>query len=269
MSVEKRDLLRTQLVQQSQMIATEKNDVKLIQSMLVTCMALLCVAEKSIPSFFAQEEFDEIYAGYLGIASKVYHFHEVNQKYLNDRQSVTLNDVLESLHLLEEKRRALDSQLSVIRKKAEEEKGKIDLENDRLLEEQEKYNAVKVQHDMLQERLSEIQNSIASSGEENESIRSQIANHELDLERLINEVEDAKNTYADLMSYYEELKRIEVGMKDEGYVDIRSFTDSIQDMNVQAKNLMASYDKVLKEIATDVEALQSKIKEKRELGVTE
>lgn len=85
---------------------------------------------------------------------------------------------------------------------------------------------------------------------------------QLIIQRLINEVTDARMTYADMISYYDEIKRIHAGIKEEGYISINSFLDKLQDMNEQGDNLMASYDQLLRGITTDVEALQSKIEKK-------
>lgn len=86
------------------------------------------------------------------------------------------------------------------------------------------------------------------------------------IQKLIREVTDAKSTYGDMVSYYAELERIQAGLKEEGYVSISSFTEKIQDMNAQGKDLMSAYDKLLRGITRDVEALQDKIDKRRKPG---
>ena len=75
LSGENRELLRRQLEQQGKMLVAENNDVKLVQSILTTCSALLRVAEKLMPTSLSQEAFNGVYAGYLGVSSKVNSFY--------------------------------------------------------------------------------------------------------------------------------------------------------------------------------------------------
>lgn len=266
MSVENRELLKRQLEQQGKMIVAESNEIKLIQSILSTCSALLRVAEKSMPASFSQEEFNGIYAGFLGLSSKVNSFYKNHKVYISEDQSIVLNELLESLHSLEDAKRDLDSKISAARKEATSEIQRVDSKKSDLEKEQKRLDTACQQLEDLQKRLSEIQHNISELENEKKDINDRIANFEPDVEKLIHAVNDAKTTYAEMIAYYAELERIQKGIREEGYVDIVSFTQKLQEMNAQGNDLMTLYDELLRNVTADVEALQRKIEMQRKAG---
>ena len=214
LSDESRVLLKRQLMQQAEMLVSENNDVKLVQSVLAACLALLRVAEKSIPKSLSQNDFNSVYASYLGISGKVEVFYSGLENYFDERQSQTLEKILEALQSSEKGKKEQDDKISEVEKKIEELK----------------------------------------------DVNERVDNFVPNVKRLIEAVDDAKSTYAEMVAYCAELERIQNGMKDDGYVDIVSFTQKIQGMNTQGRELMNQYDELLKNITADVEALQEKIK---------
>ncbi len=266
MSVENRELLRRQLEQQGKIIAEESNDIRLIQSVLAACSALLRTAEKSMPASFSQEEFNGIYAGFLGISGKVSSFYENHRAYLSEDQSNVLDEMAETLRTLEKSKKELDEKISAARQKTEAESRKVDSGRSRLKEEEKRLEDAERKSDKQHERLSKIQQNISSLEDELKNINDRITGLEPEAERLTSAVKDAETAYAELTAYYAELERIRGGIKEEGYVDAESFSEKLQEMNAQGKSLMESYDAMLRNITADVEALQKKIDAKRKAG---
>lgn len=267
LSGENRELLRRQLEQQGKMLVAENNDVKLVQSILTTCSALLRVAEKLMPTSLSQEAFNGVYAGYLGVSSKVNSFYSNHTVYFNENQSQVLRDLLESLHSLEKAKKDLDNKIFATQK--EIESGTRNIESSKkILEGKEKRHKELISElEKLREQLWKIERTIFDLEKELTDINERINDFEPDVERLIAAINDARSTYAEMIAYYAELERIQNGIKDEGYVDIVSFSQKLQGMNTQGRKLMNLYDELLRNITADVEALQKKIEMKRKAGV--
>lgn len=267
MSDESRELLRRQLEQQAKMFVTESSDVKLVQSILTTCSALLRVAEKSMPASLSQEDFNGVYAGYLGISSKVNSFYSNHKIYFNENQSQVLKNLLETLHSLEKEKKELDNKISSVRKKIEAETRTVE-SGKKTLEGKEKCHKEMIgEIEKLKKKRQELEQTISDLETERKQVNEKIDYFELDVERLIAAVNDAKSTYAEMIAYYAELERIQNGIKDDGYVDMVSFSQKLQGMNAQGRELMNLYDELLRNITADVEALQKKIETKRKAGV--
>lgn len=98
-------------------------------------------------------------------------------------------------------------------------------------------------------------------------VTNDIENLEPNIERLIKEVNTAKETYEEMVAYYSEYQRIQDGIKEEGYVDMESFHKKVDSMNNTGEHLMAEYDSLLKNLISDIEALQAKIEKRRKPGM--
>ena len=89
---------------------------------------------------------------------------------------------------------------------------------------------------------------------------------EEDMQKMIRNVENAKDSYTELSAYQTELKRIQDAVSEDGYVDIESFSNKLEAMNQQAEQLMKGYDRFLKNVSQDVAELQNKIETRRKAG---
>lgn len=69
---------------------------------------------------------------------------------------------------------------------------------------------------------------------------------EEDMQKMIRNVENAKDSYAELSAYQTELKRIQDALREDGYVNVESFSNKLEAMNQQSEQLMKDYDRFLK-----------------------
>lgn len=89
---------------------------------------------------------------------------------------------------------------------------------------------------------------------------------EEDMQKMIRNVENAKDSYTELSAYQTELKRIQDAVSEDGYVNIESFSNKLEAMNQQAEQLMKGYDRFLKNVSQDIAELQNKIETRRKAG---
>ena len=89
---------------------------------------------------------------------------------------------------------------------------------------------------------------------------------EEDMQKMIRNVENAKDSYAELSAYQTELKRIQDALREDGYVNVESFSNKLEAMNQQSEQLMKDYDRFLKNVSQDVAELQNKIETRRKAG---
>lgn len=89
---------------------------------------------------------------------------------------------------------------------------------------------------------------------------------EEDMQKMIRNVENAKDSYAELSAYQTELKRIQDALREDGYVNVESFSNKLEAMNQQSGQLMKDYDRFLKNVSQDVAELQNKIETRRKAG---
>ena len=87
-----------------------------------------------------------------------------------------------------------------------------------------------------------------------------------DMQKMIRNVENAKDSYAELSAYQTELKRIQDALREDGYVNVESFSNKLEAMNQQSEQLMKDYDRFLKNVSQDVAELQNKIETRRKAG---
>ena len=59
---------------------------------------------------------------------------------------------------------------------------------------------------------------------------------EEDMQKMIRNVENAKDSYAELSAYQTELKRIQDALREDGYVNVESFSNKLEAMNQQSEN---------------------------------
>ena len=83
------------------------------------------------------------------------------------------------------------------------------------------------------------------------------------MEALMQELAAAEENYAELSANDEILSRIRAGIRAEGFVDIASFDEHLHNLNEQGKQLLGSYNRILKDLSEDVRALQKKIDNQR------
>lgn len=267
MNTNDRQLLRNQLERQAKLFVTEQDNTKLMLSVLTACTALLRVAEKNMPKAFSQQEFNNVFAGYLGIASRVDGFYKNNTSFFKESESDMLKQILLSLEDVEHKKKNLDVKIADLQKKFDNTDLAVEELELKLKKAKKKEREIAGKKSELDKTLKDIQCRI--SGLENElvDINSKIDNLEPSIEILVNNVNTARDTYEEMLAYYSELRRIQKGIQEEGFVDIESFTNSLQMMNATGKEIMNQYDSVLKKLTSDVENLQAKIETRRKAGV--
>lgn len=267
MSVVNRRMLKEQLEQQAEVFGREQDDLKLVSSILVTCSALLRAAEKAMPQSISREEFDRIYAGYLGIVNKAQGFCKGQGPLFHENESSLLQTLLGELQALDEKKRALEQEITTTGNQVETEKKTVDGREDQLKKLKAQLELLTTKKQELTRKYEENQREIAQLEEQRDEFTRKIENFEQDMEKLIQEVDEAKNTYKELRAYYSELDRIREGFRQEGLVDVASFAEVTADMNKQGNELIAKYDSLLKNISQDIDALRDHINQKQNRGV--
>lgn len=267
MSINDRQLLKSQLEQQAKRFVTEQDSTKLALSVLITCSALLRAAEKNMPKSFTQQEFNNVFAGYLGIANRVNGFYKNNISFFNETESEMIKQITTSLDEAEREKKKLDVKVADAQKRRDTVASDVKkLERDLEDEKKQKRDLERNKSD-LQKRLENTQNRISELENELVRINSRIVNLEPSIEKLINNVNTARDTYEEMVAYYSELQRIQEGIKEEGFVDIESFSNRLHTMNDSGKKIMDQYDSILKKLTSDIEALQAKIETRRKAGV--
>lgn len=229
-SREKKQLKR-QLEGQASFLVSETSDVALVAGLLTTCSALLRTAEQNMPAAFTNQEFDQIYAGYLGLAGGVNRFSQFGQGYLSQTYKTLLQEQMDKATQLQQERKTLEDQLT-----------------------------------QTQHQQAETQQVLTQLKAQRDSLQRQKERFEPDLEALLQAVTAAKESYQELVAYYAELERIQKGMEAEGFVDMASFAQAMEERNQQSATLMADYDRILDNVLADVEALQRKVDERRRAG---
>ncbi len=263
MSTDNRQLLRKQLEYQAKLFETSKNDTELVLSTLSTCVSLLQVVESSMPKTISQSEFDCIFAGYLGITGKVDGFYKKNAEYFDLEDSKTLQTALESLRNAETIKIELDEKIQNVENENSDVNSDIRNAEHLLKVEEEKYSSLIEKEKGLKKKLNGINMKIELLVVDLNKTTMDIKDLEPNIERLIKEVNTAKETYEEMVAYYSEYQRIQNGIKEEGYVDMESFHKKVDSMNNTGEQLMAEYDSLFKNLISDIEALQDKIENRR------
>ena len=104
--------LKRQLEGQASLLVSENSDVALVAGLLTTCSALLRTAEQNMPAAFTNQEFDQIYAGYLGLAGGVNRFSRFGQGYLSQNYKTLLQEQMDKATQLQQERKTLEDQLT-------------------------------------------------------------------------------------------------------------------------------------------------------------
>lgn len=100
--------LKRQLEGQASLLVSENSDVALVAGLLTTCSALLRTAEQNMPAAFTNQEFDQIYAGYLGLAGGVNRFSQFGQGYLSQIYKTLLQEQMDKATQLQQERKTLE-----------------------------------------------------------------------------------------------------------------------------------------------------------------
>lgn len=267
MGTDNRQLLRKQLEYQAKLLETSKNNTELVLSTLSTCVSLLQVVESSMPKTISQSEFDSIFAGYLGITGRVDGFHKKNAEYFDLEKSNTLQTVLESLRRAETIKIELDEKIQNVENENSDVNSDIRNAEHLLKVEEEKYSSLIEKEKGLKKKLNGINKKIELLQFDLNKTTNDIKDLEPNIERLIKEVNTAKETYEEMVAYYSEYQRIQNGIKEEGYVDMESFHKKVDSMNDTGEQLMAEYDSLFKNLISDIENLQDKIDNRRKPGI--
>ena len=256
-SREKKQLKR-QLEGQASFLVSETSDVALVAGLLTTCSALLRTAEQNMPAAFTNQEFDQIYAGYLGLAGGVNRFSQFGQGYLSQTYKTLLQEQMDKaaqLHqLTQTQHQQAETQEVLTQLKAQRDSA------------QAEHQAAEAQKAQLTQEVNDLQRKTEALKAERDSLQRQKERFEPDLDALLQAVTAAKESYQELVAYYAELERIQKGMEAEGFVDMASFAQAMEERNRQSATLMADYDRILDNVLADVEALQRKVDDRRRAG---
>lgn len=267
MSRDNRELLRRQLEQQARLFTEEQDQVKLAVQVLTTCSALLRATEKIMPDEISETEFRGIYAGYLGIANKVKGFYENPKVSLQEKESEAMEGFLNTIKAAEETKKVLDQKLEELRRQADAQQSSIERRQRQLSDYEKRQEELTEKKGELEQRLKNIRTGISALEEEIQSLKGKIERFEPEMENLVKHVEEARDTYQELVSYYDELERIQRGIREDGFVNMESFSGQLQAMNEEGDHLMIRYDQFLRKITADIENLQKKIDIRRKAGV--
>ena len=250
--------LKRQLELQAKAIAANADPMELIPALLTTCSALLRTAEQLIPSDWEGEALETVYAGYLGVTSRVEQFAKTNHTLLRQRTT--------ALERSQQERNQLDAQLTQIKGEQHTLNQEIKSLKKRLASATSRFQTAQKEQAELEAQAQEMERERERLETEHASLRQQMERFEPDLERMTQEVEQAKECYQDLVASYVELERVQAGIAEEGFVDMNSFTQAMADRNQQGEALMKDYQRILGNLLADVEGLQQRIKERRRPG---
>ena len=264
-SREKKQLKR-QLEGQASFLVSETSDVALVAGLLTTCSALLRTAEQNMPAAFTNQEFDQIYAGYLGLAGGVNRFSQFGQGYLSQTYKTLLQEQMDKATQLQQERKTLEDQLTQTQHQQAETQQAVTQLKGQLDSAQAEHRAAETQKAQLTQEVNDFQSKTEALKAQRDSLQRQKERFEPDLEALLQAVTAAKESYQELVAYYAELERIQKGMEAEGFVDMASFAQAMEERNQQSATLMADYDRILDNVLADVEALQRKVDERRRAG---
>jgi len=219
--------LQRQLELQARILGVETDQIKLTQSILQTCVALLNITDNVMPENIPARDFDGIYAGYYGIVNKVNRFCTSCKSQLADRAAAAGGRSVNP-----EEEEMLDQLADELR----QEKARLTVD--------------------LPAQKADLLQKIADT-------KKQIESFQPTIEALMQELAAAEENYAELSANDVILSRIRAGIRDEGFVDIASFDEHLHNLNEQGKQLLESYNRILKDLSDDVRALQKKIDDQR------
>lgn len=258
--------LKRQLEGQASLLVSENSDVALVAGLLTTCSALLRTAEQNMPAAFTNQEFDQIYAGYLGLAGGVNRFSQFGQGYLSQNYKTLLQEQMDKATQLQQERKTLEDQLTQTQHQQAETQQAVTQLKGQLDSAQAEHRAAETQKAQLTQEVSDLQSKTEALKAQWDSLQRQKEQFEPDLDALLQAVAAAKESYQEMVAYYAELERIQKGMEAEGFVDMASFAQALLDKNQQGAALMADYDRILSNVLADVEALQQKVDDRRRAG---
>jgi len=254
-------LLKKQLEQMAARIGAEENNMNVIMSALSTCSVLLKVSEESMSKNISDGDFQNLYARYLGIVNKVNSFYEKNQKYFGSNEKEKMNAILDRIKQFENELKEVNNQLDGMSKRILTLIKKLDFNGQYDVKEND--GAVRNRIQSQNMKLQILSTEIEGAKQRLKKINTDIDEFEPNIDELIRRIAEAKDSYAEITAYYSELKRIQKGIEDDGYVDIVSFNRALDNMNQQSSELIARYDKILGDLSKDVDMLQKKIDAKR------
>ena len=258
--------LKRQLEGQASLLVSENSDVALVAGLLTTCSALLRTAEQNMPAAFTNQEFDQIYAGYLGLAGGVNRFSQFGQGYLSQNYKTLLQEQMDKATQLQQERKTLEDQLTQTQHQQAETQQAVTQLKGQLDSAQAEHRAAETQKAQLTQEVSNLQSKTEALKAQWDSLQRQKEQFEPDLDALLQAVAAAKESYQEMVAYYAELERIQKGMEAEGFVDMASFAQALLEKNQQGAALMADYDRILSNVLADVEALQQKVDDRRRAG---
>lgn len=266
MDIREKKQLQRQLEGQARLLVAETSDLALVSALLTTCSALLRTAEQNLPTAFTKQEFEQIYAGYLGLAGGVNRFSQRGQGYFGEKYKTLLQEQMTKGAQLQQERASLEDQLAQVqRQQAETERAAAQLKN-QLASAQAEHQAAEDQSAALAQQVQALQSKTEALRAKRDKFQRQKEQFQPELDALMQEAAAAKDSYQEMVAYYAELERIQKGMEMEGYVDMASFTQALAEKNRQGAALMADYDRILGKVLADVEALQQKIDARRRAG---
>lgn len=257
MAVKNRIILKQQLECQAAKFVSERNNAELTKSILLTCRVLLDAAKESLDEAVLQDEFKSIYAGYQVIATRVERFFNTNRGLIGIDRSSELDELLKKIQDMH--------------KDIENIENRINTANDSVIKVSERIgkkgsirkidpnSSLSSKIEQTKANLNLLAKEIEKSENETAEIKRHIANFDVETQKLAENMKKAKESYDELEAYYNTLKRIRDGIKEEGYVDIESFNNALQEMDNEGKELMGRYDNILKKLSNDVKDLQDEI----------
>lgn len=252
--------MKRQLEEQASAMVSEINDSGLTDKILSTCLALLNTAEQIEKNPGSKITFELSYTGYLSISGKVKSFYDRNRIHFSEKDSEVLRRLIGELSAAEEANNAITKKIRKLESNIRTEKETTKQNEARAEELQKELKDAAEEKQKAADNVSELERNNRELKEEIEKCNKQKERLIPESERLVEEANKAKETYAELLAYYPELERIQAALKIEGLVDVESFTDKIQDMNVNGNNLISEYDRILGSINEDIRSLEEKIK---------
>lgn len=266
MDTREKKQLKRQLEGQANLLVTETSDLALVTSLLTACSAILRTAEQNLPASITAQEFEQVYAGYLGLAGGVNQFSKLGQGYLKENDVALLRQQLAAVEQLQQERKTLEDQLTQAQRQQTEATQAVTQLKGQLDEAQAACRAAETQRAELAEQMQSVQDKAEALKAERDSFQRQKEQFEPELAALLREATAARESYQEMVAYYAELERIQNGMRAEGFVDMASFTQAVAEMNQQGAALMTDYDRILRNVLTDVETLQRKVDARRRAG---
>ena len=261
-----KEKIAQQLAAQADRIRNEDDEIQVAADTVNTCQALLRILDKNMPQGVSESDFEDILSGYVGLTARIKFFYQNNSDYVSEGNSKLLGDLLSEITAYQRRKSDLDAEyenkmdeLSILKKDYEIKEAEVHDLNDELSKTENTVAALNKEFNDLNSRAEDLK-------EEEHRLKDDIENFEPMLEDLTESIQQLKKQYAEMTAYFPEFDRIRLGLENDGYVDVRDFTEKVKSQIETGNEVIRWCDDVLSKVSKDVETLQETIEKRRKAG---